>query len=140
MAKPRNFKRSRAAGLKHGWRSGLEEKVGEELRSAGVPFGFESSKIEYEEPARKRKYTPDFFLQNGIIVETKGRFVAADRKKHLLIQEQYPDLDIRFVFSNSNQKLYKGSKSTYADWCRKHGFKFADKSIPTSWIEEGSYG
>jgi hypothetical protein len=94
-------------------------------------------KIEYIEPARTRKYTPDFILPNKIIVETKGRFTASDRKKHLLVKEQYPKLDLRFVFSNSRQKLYKGAKSTYADWCKKHGFKYADKSIPSSWIKEG---
>ena len=34
----------------------------------------------------------------------------------MLIQQQFPDIDIRFVFSNMNTKLYKGSK-TYARWC-----------------------
>jgi hypothetical protein len=129
-------RKRRAAGIKHGWRSGLEEKIGRELKEQGIPFGFESSKITYLEPARERKYTPDFFLQNGIIVETKGRFTVNDRKKHLLVRDQYPDLDIRFVFSNSNKKIYKGSKTTYADWCRKHGFQYADKSIPKEWIDE----
>jgi hypothetical protein len=129
--------KQRKAGIKHGWRSGLEEKVGNELKAQGVPFTFESMKIEYIEPARTRKYTPDFILPNNIIIETKGRFTASDRKKHLLVKEQYPKLDLRFVFSNSRQKLYKGSKSTYADWCKKHGFKYADKSIPVEWTKEG---
>jgi hypothetical protein len=137
MSKPRSFNRKqRRSGLKHGWRSGLEKKIGRELKEQGIPFGFESTKIEYIEPATKRTYTPDFFLHNGIIVETKGRFTASDRKKHLLVKNQYPDLDIRFVFSNSNNKIYKGSKTTYADWCRKHGFQYADKSIPKEWIDE----
>ena len=59
-----------------------------------------------------RTYTPDFELPNGIIIESKGRFVAADRKKHLLVQKQHPELDIRFVFSNSKAKISKGSKTT----------------------------
>jgi len=46
------------------------------------------------------------------------------------------ELDIRFVFSNSRNKLNKKSKTTYADWCDKHGFKWADKQIPKSWIDE----
>ena len=83
-----------------------------------------------------RKYTPDFRLPNGIIVETKGRFISDDRKKHLLVQQQHPDLDIRFVFSNSKAKLNKGAKSTYADWCIKHGFLYADKTIPEEWLNE----
>jgi hypothetical protein len=87
-------------------------------------------------PATKHKYTPDFKLSNGIYIETKGRFLLDDRKKHLYIKEQYPDLDIRFVFQNPKTKLYKGSKTTYANWCDKHGFKWAAKTIPLDWIEE----
>jgi len=83
-----------------------------------------------------RTYTPDFELPNGIIIESKGRFVAADRKKHLLVQRQFPELDIRFVFSNSKGKISKGSKTSYADWCDKHGYIYADKLIPEEWIKE----
>lgn len=123
-------------GIKHGYRSGLESKVSQQLSKAGVNFEYESFKIEYE-VNEVRKYTPDFrILSNGIIVETKGRFLPADRKKHLLVQQQHPELDIRFVFTNSNAKLNKNAKSTYADWCRKHGFLFADKLIPDEWIKE----
>ena len=122
-------------GIKYGYRSGLESKVSAQLNEAGVSFEYETFKIEYQ-VNETRKYTPDFRLPNGIIVETKGRFVAADRKKHLLVQQQHPDLDIRFVFSNSKAKLNKGAKSTYADWCIKHGFLDADKTIPEEWLSE----
>ena len=122
-------------GIKYGYRSGLESKVSAQLSEAGVDFEYETFKIEYQ-VNETRKYTPDFRLPNGIIVETKGRFVAADRKKHLLVQQQHPDLDIRFVFSNSKAKLNKGARSTYADWCQKHGFLYADKTIPEEWLNE----
>ena len=81
-------------------------------------------------------FTPDFILPNGIIIEVKGLFNSSDRKKHILVKDQHPDLDIRFVFSNSKSKLYKKSKSTYRDWCIKHGFLYADKDIPQEWIKE----
>jgi hypothetical protein len=122
-------------GIKYGYRSGLESKVSAQLTEAGVNFEYETFKIEYQ-VNETRKYTPDFRLPNGIIVETKGRFVSDDRKKHLLVQKQHPDLDIRFVFTNSKAKLNKGAKSTYADWCIKHGFKYADKTIPDDWLQE----
>jgi len=83
-----------------------------------------------------RTYTPDFLLPNGIIIESKGRFVAADRKKHLLVKQQHPDLDIRFVFTNSKAKISKGSKTSYGDWCDKNGFLYADKLIPEGWLNE----
>jgi hypothetical protein len=125
-------------GLKHGFRSGLEEKIAAELTAKGVPFTFEKKVIEYHKPARNAKYTPDFVLANGIIVETKGRFVTADRQKHVLVQQQHPDLDIRFVFSNSRGRISKQSNTTYAMWCTRYGFKFADKSIPQAWLDEGA--
>lgn len=128
-----------AHGIKHGYRSGLEDKISKQLNESGVSFEYETLKIQYE-VNETRRYTPDFILPNGIIIETKGRFVAADRKKHLLIQQQHSELDIRFVFSNSRAKLSKGAKSTYGEWCEKHGFLYADKQIPEEWLEERSSG
>lgn len=127
----------RAAALKHGWRSGLEEKIGDELAAASVEYLYEKLTIPFVPKPRKRRYTPDFvLLSNGIIVETKGRFVTADRQKHLEVQEQYPHLEIRFVFSNSRARISKQSKTTYAMWCESKGFRFADKAIPAAWLTE----
>lgn len=131
MATTRSKVRQRA--LKAGYRSGLEETVATQLSKLGVDAQYESFKIKYR-VEEDRSYTPDFILPNGVIVETKGRFVAADRKKHLLIKKQHPELDIRFVFTNSRNKISKGSKTSYADWCNKHGFIYADKEIPLEWI------
>ncbi len=125
----------RRHALRNGYRSGLEDRISEQLKSLGVPFKYEEFKIKYE-VNEVRTYTPDFELPNGIIIESKGRFVAADRKKHLLVQRQFPELDIRFVFSNSKGKISKGSKTSYADWCDKHGYIYADKLIPEEWIKE----
>lgn len=127
--------KARAAALKYGYRSGLEKDVADELTEKGVDFEYETKKIKWVDH-KIRKYTPDFILSNGIIVETKGRFVAADRVKHLKIKEQYPDLDIRFVFSNPNAKLSKASNTTYAQWCRRHGFQYHYQTIPQDWIDE----
>jgi hypothetical protein len=118
-----------------GFRSGLEDKVAAQLQEAGIKSAYESVVIEYVKPERKAKYTPDFPLPNGIIVETKGRFITEDRQKHLLVKNQRPDLDIRFVFSNPNQRISKTSATTYAMWCEKHGFKYAAKLIPDAWLK-----
>jgi hypothetical protein len=128
----------RARAIKHGYRSGLEEAVAEQLQKQDVGYDYENkaNTIKYTVPAKNHTYLPDFKLWSGIIVETKGRFVLADRKKHKLIKEQYPELDIRFVFSNSNTKISKRSKTTYASWCEALGIPYADKTIPQSWLEE----
>ena len=93
------------------FRSGLEETIAQQLKDAGIPVVFESYTIAYTIPESNHTYTPDFFLPNGIIIEGKGLFESDDRKKHLLIKKQYPQLDIRFVFSNPAQKINKGSKT-----------------------------
>tara|TARA_R110002051_G_scaffold49408_1_gene96482 strand:- start:446 stop:829 length:384 start_codon:yes stop_codon:yes gene_type:complete len=118
-------------------RSGLEERVAQQLNNGGVNFQYESLKISFTQPKEERFYTPDFILDNGIIVETKGQFVTSDRKKHKIIRNQFGDkYDIRFVFSNSNTRIGKKSKTTYADWCLTYGFKFAEGDIPQAWIDE----
>ena len=131
----------RQVALKHGFRSGLEDKIADSLTDLGIPFEYEKLVIGYTQPAKDRKYTPDFvLLNNSIIIESKGRFITADRQKHLMIKEQYPDLDIRFVFSNSKAKLSKLSQTTYGMWCDKHGFKYSDKEIPKTWLTEKGKG
>jgi len=124
----------RRHALRNGYRSGLEDDISVDLKKRGVSFEYETLKIKWT-LLENKTYTPDFVLPNGIIVESKGRFVAADRKKHLKVKEQHPDLDIRFVFSNSKAKLNKGAKSTYGDWCDKYGFTYADKRIPDEWLK-----
>lgn len=136
MATKRRGLTAKQVAKKYGFRSGLEERIAEKLTKLGVDFKYEEVVIKYIKPASTHKYTPDFVLPNGIIVETKGRFLQADRMKHLLVKEQNPTMDIRFVFSNSNSRISKASKTTYAAWCEKHGFKYADKTIPQEWLDE----
>jgi hypothetical protein len=131
--KPRSLK---ARGLAEGYRSGLEERVGAQIHQAGIKARYEELKLAYDKPRKLHTYTPDFALPNGILIETKGRFVTADRQKHRLIREQYPDLDIRFVFSNSRAKIGKQSETTYALWCERLGILYADKDIPQEWFDE----
>ncbi|WP_266031193.1 hypothetical protein [Brucella intermedia] len=129
-------KTQEAVGLRFGFRSGLEEMNAKHLERLGVEVSFESFKIPYTVPETKRTYTPDFPLPNGIIVETKGKLEPKDRAKHLLIKLQHPELDIRFVFQRPFDKIVKGSKTTYAAWAEKHGFKWATKVIPEAWVRE----
>lgn len=127
----------RQHALSEGYRSGLEEKNAAHIVSAGFSSPYEEYTLRYTVPERIAKYTPDFPLtHNGIIVETKGRFVTADRQKHLLVKNDHPDLDVRFVFSNPNTRISKTSATTYAMWCDKHGFKYAKQLVPVTWLQE----
>lgn len=127
MARPR----SRGKQLEQ-YRSSLEKKVSDLLPTVN----YETDKISYIVPASKHKYTPDFKLRENDYIEVKGRLLASERKKHLLIKEQHPEIIIRFFFDKSGNKLYKGSPTTYADWCEKNGFEWTDirKGLPDEWL------
>lgn len=124
------------AALKHGWRSGLEDKVALSLGERGIEFDYERFKVRYLVPQRASTYTPDFVLQNGIVVETKGRWVTEDRRKIKLVLAQHPDLDLRIVFSNPNARISKQSQTTYAMICDSLKVPWAAKDIPNAWVEE----
>lgn len=125
--------RVRQRAVRAGFRSGLEQDNAKHLKALRCKFEYEKKRFEYHVV---KTYKPDFILANGVIVETKGRFLPSDRTKHLLVKKQHPELDIRFVFSNARQKLSKRSKSTYGDWCDKHGFIWAEGLIPVAWTKE----
>lgn len=129
----RSFRRQHNASA---YRSGLEEAIAAQLTAAGQPVNYETLTIRFTQPAKPRRYKPDFPLENGIIVESKGQFSTADRQKHLLIKAQHPELDIRFVFTNPNARISKQSRTTYAMWCQDHGFQYAAKLIPAAWLKE----
>lgn len=122
------------------YRSGLERQVAAQLERKDRSFEYETERVEFIRPAKPSRYTPDFVVTTRtgkvIYIETKGRFDIDDRAKHRLIRDQHPEKDIRFVFSNSKNKISKTSKTTYADWCERYDFKFADKFIPEEWLDE----
>lgn len=86
--------------------------------------------------AKPRAYKPDVVLPNGIVIEIKGWFTAADRAKMLLVKAQYPALDLRMVLASPNQRLSKTSRTTQARWCHAHGIPWAQDNVPRPWTRE----
>ena len=124
--------------IKYLWRyrSKFELELAHILMRHKVKFQYESKKFLYI--PKPRTYTPDFYIpETNIFIEAKGHLDKADRVKMALVKEQHKDLDIRFVFMNAKNKIYKGSKTTYADWCLRHDFQWAEKTIPLEWFKNG---
>tara|TARA_R100001594_G_scaffold64603_2_gene98907 strand:+ start:6081 stop:6437 length:357 start_codon:yes stop_codon:yes gene_type:complete len=87
-------------------------------------------------------YVPDILLPNGIYVEIKGFLRVKDRIKYVKFKEQFPEIDLRFVFYNSKSS-YQGAvkrkddtKPTLAEWAERYGFIYADKRVPSRWFGE----
>tara|TARA_Y100000816_G_C25713799_1_gene376663 strand:+ start:179 stop:553 length:375 start_codon:yes stop_codon:yes gene_type:complete len=123
------------SGYRLPYRSKFEVKVAADLGKRKIDFQYE--KVSFDYVPKIRNYTPDFYLPDSkIYIETKGRLTTNDRVKHLLIKDQYPDLDIRFVFVNANNKISRTSKTTYANWCDRHKFLWAENLVPMEWLNE----
>ena len=102
--------------LSHGFRSKFELEFAQYLAKNKIKYKYEKDKFRYLVPIKS--YTPDFYLvKYGFYLELKG------------------NLDVRFIFPNSKKKIYKGSKTTYANWCDRHGFLYADNRIPNIWLK-----
>ena len=119
-----------------GYRSHFELGIAKSLRQKGVIFEYEKRKVTFV--PKPRTYTPDFYFPStDVYVEAKGKFDKNDRVKMLLVKEQNPDLDIRILFQNARNKIYKGSKTTYGAWADRHGFEWSEGSIPEEWYKNG---
>jgi len=130
----RNGTMKRSSANKAGFRSNFELGIARALGNSAIPYEYENVKLTYI--PKPRTYTPDFHLiEQDILIEAKGFFDKSDRVKMQLVKEQYPDLDIRIVFQNAKNKIYKGSKTTYGAWATRYGFEWAEGSIPEEWIK-----
>ena len=118
------------------YRSQFEINLARSLAEKKIVFEYEQAKLQYI--PKPRTYTPDFYLpEQDIYIEAKGHLDKGDRVKMQLIKQQYPDLDIRFVFVRATNKIYRGSKTSYADWANRYGFPWAEGSVPEEWLKDG---
>lgn len=101
---------------------------------------YENDKLTYVVPAKKRTYNPDWKIRDKVYIETKGKLDRDTIEKMLLVKAQNPDVTIYIMFQKGNNKLRRGSKTTYLDWAKKNGFIAAcwqqtKGTIPPEWFE-----
>lgn len=141
---------SRADAERAGYRSSYEYAIALALEEEGVSFEYEPCTYKVRVPASRvyeaerggkvlkvMDYTPDFefnFEECTVIVEAKGRFDASHRVKAKAFKEQYPEFIYAMVFEENN-KLSKGSKTRYTDWCEKNGIPCRVGLITKEWLE-----
>ena len=114
------------------FRSKLEEKVADLLFHLDVKYEYEKKKIPY---VIQHNYTPDFVLPNNVILQCKGYWEPADRRKIKQVKKDNPDLDLRMVFQAPYNTISRKSKTTYAQWCEKLNIPWTSfKNIPLSWL------
>jgi hypothetical protein len=122
------------------YRSWFEVDIAIDALARGIDFAYEQDVLPWVEPAKIRKYNPDYTVEksNGemLIVEAKGRWTAADRKKICYVTEQHPDVDLRILFERDNTLSKSPKSKRYSEWCDKKGIKWAvGRTIPEEWLK-----
>lgn len=102
-------------------KSKFEKRFYDEITKRGLDFPYESESLKY---SLDLTYKPDWKVADGLYLETKGKFDYVERRKLLAVREGNPGTEVRMVFMR-NQKLGKGSKMTYGEWCDKHGIRWS---------------
>ncbi len=122
---------------KKGHRSGLETAFNKVCLLKGIKLGYElkESVLPFVTAPQKRKYHPDWTIKPGWYIETKGRLTSSDRKKMVYVKEQHPKARILVVFQRPQNKLYKGSPTTYGQWCDKVGIQWAAFEDTAKWMK-----
>jgi hypothetical protein len=103
------------------YKSKFEESIAIALRSNKLPIHYEAQKFEYQ---TSHTYTPDWKVNDSLYIESKGLWDAKDRTKHKLVRANNPEVKFIMCFQNPNLKLSKKSKTTYAQYCDKQGWKW----------------
>ena len=134
------------------YRSMYEDNIASWMEANGIKFTYETYSYQYEAPVRKNRskcgecgsknlvfdgwYTPDFFVGSRLIVEAKGRFTAADRRKIKAARDSVPELKEKLVMMfMTDNKLNRSAKQRYSDWCKQEGIDYTiGTELKEDWI------
>jgi len=118
----------RREAVSKGFRSKFELDVSKWFEENKIKVSYEPCKVKYTVPESQHSYTPDFQIgtNESILIEAKGYFSAADRKKMIHVIRSNPNITFRMILQNSTMKISKRSKTSYADWCDKNGIEWVD--------------
>jgi hypothetical protein len=109
------------------YKSGTEKEVGDALAQLGIPATYEKAKLPY---VLHRKYSPDFNIGLTHHIEVKGYWESSDRSKLLAVIHANPTVRILVALEYPQLTISKKSKTTYSQWCDKHGIQWAPIPIP----------
>ena len=129
------------------FRSNFELNISKQLIEAGAQWKYEITRYDYFLPINgevicencgktkaitRKRYLPDFFLSNGVVIEGKGRLTVPDRKKLEAVRRYNPSLDLRILFYYDRKLNNKGDR--YSTWAEKFGIPWAVGKVPEEWL------
>lgn len=136
----RNSYTARKMAKLAGMRSMGEVRCAADMKRRKIKYTYEKLVMAYQH--KPQKYTPDFLIEcdadstncEDIIIEYKGKMTDETRKKLLSIQRCNPTARICLVFEKPNNKIRKGSKTTYWQWAEKNNFPWSEHFVKEEWL------
>lgn len=128
-------KESKLHAAMAGMKSMLEVRVAADMDRRGITWEYEMEKLRYQH--NPQIYRPDFTLRDtdDLLIEVKGKLVAADRKKLIAIKRCNPDRRICLVFGYANNKLASTPNSLkYWQWAERNGFAWSEGVVKDEWL------
>lgn len=134
-AKKKKGRSTKRNGFRSIFEDSIDKNISKQIKNL---IGYESEKLDY---VIHHTYNPDFIISGKdgkkIYVEAKGFFDVNDRRKILAVIKCHPNIDLRMIFQNPNNKISKNSKITYSKWCEKNGINWSQNiSIINQWYKE----
>jgi len=133
--KKRNSHMARKYAKMAGMRSMGEVRCAADMKRNKIKYQYETLVMEYQH--KPQKYTPDFIIERSghrTIIEYKGKMTNETRKKLLSIQRCNPTARICLVFEKPNNKIRKGSKTTYWQWAEQNNFPWSEHFVKEAWL------
>jgi hypothetical protein len=133
--KKRNARLAKVYAKKCGMKSMGEVRCAADMKTKKIPYGYETKQFIYQ--YKPQRYTPDFELYakgERVYIEYKGKMDNETRRKLLAIKASNPEITIYLVFEKPNNKIRKGSKTTYWMWAEKNGFDWSEHYIKEEWL------
>lgn len=119
-----------------GFRSRLEAEVERALVDLGLSPQYEAETFNY---FLRKRYKPDFKI-GDLYIEVKGYWPPHERSKFLAVVVSNPDLKIFVALQSPSNRISKRSRTTYSQWCDKHGIPWCPIPIPQEFIQSWVQG
>jgi hypothetical protein len=132
-------KKARAERTSRARASKFEETFEKTLIARSIDYAYEVVKASFTPPLKVRTKLWDWLITTDsgatFVCETKGYWSPRNRLDETEAIKQNPHIDVRYCFMRASTPIRKGSKTTYADWCDKHGIRYCVGTIPDAWLQ-----
>lgn len=124
---------ARQYAAKCGMKSMGEVYCAADMDKRRIKWKYEEEELDY---TISSTYNPDFTLNNGTLIEYKGKMTDTTRKKLVAVKKNNPNKKLCIVFERANNKLSSRPNSwRYWEWAERNDFPWSEGVIKKEWYK-----